>query len=72
MELNCSMDQTEELLNWILRYYLIYLTSTYIIHFSKDTPAQVLLLNRYTYIIHKTQKHTQWTYRVYTTSLKEH
>ena len=45
--------------------------STYIIHFTEETPAQDLLQNRYTLVIHNTQNHTQWTYRVHTTSLKE-
>ena len=47
------MDQIEELLNWILRYWFIYLASTYRIQFTEDTPAQDLSQNRYTYIIHK-------------------
>ena len=64
------MDQIEELLNWILRYWYTYLASTYRIHDTKDTPAQDLLHNRYTYIIHNTQHHTQWPYRVHKT-LKE-
>ena len=65
------MDQIKELLNWILHYKFIYLASRYGMLFTKDTPAQDFLLqNRYSYIIHSTQNHTQWTYRVHTT-LKE-
>ena len=64
------MDQIKELLNWILHYQFIYLASRYGIRFAKNTPAQDLLQNIYSYIIHSTQNHTQWTYRVHTT-LKE-
>ena len=46
---------------------LVYLASRYRIHFTENTPAQDLLQNRYKYIIHNTQNHTQWTYRVHTT-----
>ena len=59
-EFNCWMDQIEELLNWILRYWFIYLASTYRIQFTEDTPAQDLSQNRYTYIIHKANFWSIW------------
>ena len=66
-EMNCWMDQIEELLKWILCYYFIYLASTYRIHFTEDTPAQDLLQSRHTYIIHNMQNDTKRTHRVHRT-----
>ena len=51
-------------------YDIIHFT-LYIIHFSKDTPAQYASQNKYTYIIHNIQNHTRSTYRVHATSLEE-
>ena len=47
------------------------MAGTYKIPYTRDKPAHDLLHNRYMYILHNTENHTLWTYRVNTESLKE-